>query len=77
LHFKGKKCVLQASINLKLQIRLKNICFDAVKLARGCNTSFTIYHLSFTIYQFADNKNFTLNLKVWADKQSNKKIFGK
>ena len=44
LHFKGKKCVLQASIEFKLQIRSKNICFDAAKVAKGCNSTFIIYH---------------------------------
>jgi len=46
LHFKGKKCVLQASIKFKLQMRLKNICFDAAKLGKGCNCSFIKLHLS-------------------------------
>jgi len=64
LHFKGKRCVLQASIKFKLQIRLKNICFDAAKLSAGCHAAFNIYHLSITIYHFAGKKLFTINFSV-------------
>jgi hypothetical protein len=51
LHFKGKKCALQASIESNSKIGLKNNWFDAAGNKNGCvlHLPFFVYHLPLAI----------------------------
>ncbi len=53
---KVKNAFCKASIELILQMRLKNNCFDAIKVEIGCRSAFINSEISFIIWQIHIDK---------------------